>query len=132
MFIQPGDPDAETSQRFQSLEPGKMEAMLAERGLLWAFLPQDFPGSEPGERSFPWRNWRRGNFPEAVSEGVRENREQVRATSPLGTGHGRRAHLAQGRHRASSVLAPRATVPRLVLSEGGQRQLLLGENGLGI
>lgn len=77
----------------------------AYTGPLWAFLPKFSLG-----QSFPL-SVRRGNFPEAASKGVREIREQVTATRPLGTSLGRRAHPLRGGTEPSLSQAPRVTVP---------------------
>lgn len=51
------------------------------------------------------------NFPEAASKGVKEIREQVTASSPLGTGLGRRAHWLRAGTEPPLSQAPRVTVP---------------------
>lgn len=81
LFTQPRDLNSEArpGRRFQSLEPGGMEATVTERGLLSPHPTVSTPHSLRIGR-------RRGNFPAASKEGVRETREQVTAASSLGTG----------------------------------------------
>lgn len=89
------DPDAECrpARRFQSLESGGREATSVEKRLLWAFLPK-FSQEKQEKRKLPRGSQRR----------CQGNKRAGRGHQPLGTGHGRRAHLAQGRHRDCSVL----------------------------
>lgn len=65
-----------------------------------------------------------GNFPEAASKGVRETREQVTATKPLGPGMGGGPTLLKEGTEPPLSLAPRATVPLAGFVCKGQRQLL--------
>lgn len=110
LFTQPRDPNSEArpGRRFQSLEPGGMEATFTERGLLSPHptslhTPTPCESGEDRETSQP--------HPEKVS-GKQESRSQLPA--PWG----------QGKHRFSSVPGPQGHSTRLVLSVGRQRPLL--------
>lgn len=96
-----------SGRKLQSLERGRDGGRACREGPLQAFLPKLLQDQGQEARPPSLRSRRRmGNFPEMASEAVGGTREQVTTTSPLGTGHGRMAHPAQGRYRASSVPGP--------------------------
>lgn len=110
-----------------------MEAMLAERGLLWAFLPTIFLGQNPESTLFPGETEEEEETSQrqsAKESGKTESRSEPQAPWGQATGGGP-TWLRAGTELPLSW-PPGPLCPRLVLSEGGQRQLLLGENGLGI